>query len=175
MQIDKSTNKQKLGFTLIEILVVVSIFAVLGVLITRSILLTIGGSKKSENLVKLRENLNYSVGVIERQIRNANGVDCTNADPTILDYTDQYGDSTSFSCTNDPQGIGYIASGSATIENRLTGDEVDVTNCSFVCNLGASGGPSVIMIDIEAQDAGAAEAQGASVRVSSQVSLRNYE
>ncbi len=89
-----------LGLSLIEILVVVSIFAILGIIITRSVILTLQGSKKSESLIRVRENLDYAKSVIERQIRNADNAECPNPDTTLLNYTDQFGNKTSFSCTN---------------------------------------------------------------------------
>ncbi|HKC04336.1 MAG TPA: type II secretion system protein, partial [Patescibacteria group bacterium] len=97
--------KQESGLSLLEILVVVSIFAFLGILITRSIILTVAGSRKSESLVKVRESLNYSLSVIERQLRNANSIpNCPNLDSTYLAYNDQNGNPTSFSCASSAAG-----------------------------------------------------------------------
>lgn len=154
------------GISLIEILVVITIFAVLGILTTRSIFLTLQGSKKSESMVRVRENLNYSMGVIERQLRNANSiVDCTS---NVINYIDQNGNPTSFSCV---LGIdSRIASGSA----RLTSDAVEITNCSFTCTLGISTNPPLVNITIEGQDATAVGIQNTKVSTSTQIYLRNY-
>ena len=63
-------NKKTLkGMSLLEILIVVAVFSILGVIVTRSVLLTLRGSKKSESQVKVRENVSFSLGVIERQLR----------------------------------------------------------------------------------------------------------
>lgn len=159
------------GLSLLEILVVVTIFAVLGILITRAIILTVGGSRKSESLIKVRENLNYSIGVIERQLRNADSIaGCPNSDPNILNYSDQNGTATSFSCVGVGGAAGYVASGSAA----LTGSNINVTDCSFVCTPGSGVNPPVVSVFLEAKDASASGIQNADVTVVTQVSLRNY-
>lgn len=164
-----SKNKLSSGLSLLEILVVVSIFAALGILITRSVLLTLGGGRKSESLIKIRENLNYSIGVIERQLRNANSItDCGLSGTSLINYTDQNGIAASFSCVNIGSS-GYIASGSA----RLTSDLVKVTGCSFTCSLG-TGVPSSVTINLTAVDASAIGTENSAVTAKTQVFLRNY-
>lgn len=164
--------KNSSGMSLLEILVVVSIFAVLGILVTRSVLLTLGGGKKSESLIKIRENLNYSIAVIERQLRNADSItDCSNTDPYSISYKDQNGIDSSFSCIN--VGIsgatGYVASGSA----KLSADTVSITDCSFVC-ASASGTPSSITINLEGIDASTKGVENTVVTAKTQIFLRNY-
>jgi type II secretory pathway pseudopilin PulG len=162
-------KKFEKGISLLEILVVVSIFAVLGILITRSVLLTLGGGKKSESLTRIRENLSYSVGIIERQLRNANSITpCPNPNPLTISYIDINGNAATFSC-NDIGTEGYIASGEA----RLSSDAVNVTDCSFICATG-SGTPSSVTISLEAEDASASGVENATVTTKTQVFLRNY-
>lgn len=152
--------------SLIEILVVVTIFAILGIIVTRAVILTIGGSKKSESLVKVRENLNYAVGVIERQLRNADVITtCPNPDPSRVDYQDSFGQSASFSCSS-----GAIASGSA----QLTSSEVTITNCSFVCQPGTQNGPQLVTVTLTAKDKNISGTQNSTVDITSQIYLRNY-
>ncbi len=159
------------GMSLIEILVVVSIFAILAIITTRSVLLTLQGSKKSETLVKVRENLGYSMGVVERQIRNANTIsECPNSDTNTINYTDQNGNAASFSCVNVGSVNGYIASGSA----RLTSTEITITGCSFMCTPGTSANPSLVNVTLEAKDAAAVGIQNSSVSTTTQIYLRNY-
>lgn len=169
-KIKKENNIQK-GMSLLEILVVVSIFAVLGILITRSVLLTLGGGKKSESLIRVRENLNYSIAVIERQLRNADSItDCSNTNPVLISYKDQSGIASSFSCVIGTQGsVGYISSGSA----KLSSDTVSITNCSFVC-ASSSGTPSSITINLEGTDAETKAIENSIVTAKTQIFLRNY-
>lgn len=168
---DSRFQIQALGFTLLEILVVVSIFAILGILVTRAVILSVGGSKKSESLIKVRENLDYSIGIMERSLRNANSISpCPNSNTSVLNYVDAGGKATSFSC-NLGTPPGYIASGSA----RLTAGNVNVTACSLSCAPAAgSTNPSVVRVSLTAQDATAVGIQGATVSVITEVSLRNY-
>jgi len=159
------------GMSLLEILVVVSIFAVLGVITTRAVLLTLQGSKKSESLVRVRENLNFALGTVERQIRNADSVtECPNPDANLITYADARGDASTFSCVNIGSDDGYIASASA----RLTSDTVNVTTCSFVCAVGSSLNPPSVTITMEATDKSATGIQGSSVSTTTQIYLRNY-
>ena len=164
--ISNRNSKINSGVSLLEILVVVSIFAVLGILITRSIILTLSGSKKSESIIKVRENLNYSLGVMERQLRNANSVET--CESTLINYSDQNGNASTFSC-NDMDTIGYVASGSS----RLTNTGVDVIACTFDCN-NNSGRTSLVEINLEAKDASASGEQNTDVTASTKVFLRNY-
>lgn len=168
----KISKFREAGLSLLEILVVIAIFAGLGILITRSVLLTLGGGKKSESLIKVRENLNYSIGVIERNLRNANSItDCTNSNTSIISYIDQDGNPGTFSCVNvgSPTLTGYVASGSA----KLSSDTVNVISCSFTCGLGA-GTPSSITIDLEAKDTSASGVDNSVVTATTQIFLRNY-
>jgi type II secretory pathway pseudopilin PulG len=167
------------AYSLLEMLVVVSIFAILGILITRSILLTLSGAKKSENLVAVRDNLNYSVGVMERQLRNADSIiGCSNLDPSLITppitsvvyYNDGDGNPASFSCNNVGPGMdGFIASGSS----QLSSDEVNVTGCTFTCTININS-PSSISIDLAATDASASGTDNSVVTSSTQIFLRNY-
>lgn len=152
------------GMSLIEILIAVAVFAVLGIITTSAIALTLRGSKKSELSLKVRENVGYSLSVIERQLRNADSiVACV---PTRIDYLDSLGNPAYFSCNNAED---YIASGSA----RLTSDEIVVTSCSFTCELGGSNPPSV-SVSLEASDAQNAGVEGSSITISTKVYLRTY-
>lgn len=169
--INKPKNQD--GMSLMEMLIVIGIFSVLGVLTTRAVILTVTGGKKSENLIKVRENINYSLGVIERQLRNANSItDCTNANTLRINYLDKTGRASSFSCVNlGNSTIGYVASGSA----RLTSDSIDITACSFTCvNPSAGSAPRSIKIEMQAKDATATNAANSIVDASTEVLLRNY-
>ncbi len=171
MKINKLYKKFEQGLSLIEILVVVLIFAVLGVMISASLILTINGTKKGESVIKVRENVNYAFSVIERNLRNAKDiVDCTDSNQIV--YIDQYGNQSSFSCVNVGQENSYVASGSGSL--RLTSTMLKITNCSFTClqqeDLSQS---PIITIDISAKDAELSGVQSSSVNAQTKVYLRN--
>lgn len=157
------------AFTLIEILIVIAVFAILGVLATRAILLTLRGSRKSESVVRVRENVNYALAVIERQLRNAESINTSTCTGGRVDYTDQNGVSGSFVCTNIGA-AGYIASGSA----RLTSSDVAVTACSFGCTAASGNVLPSVSVNVTAQDATATGVESAQVSSSTQIFLRTY-
>lgn len=167
------------GFSLLEILVVVTIFAILGILVTQSVILTLQGSKKSESLVHARENLDYSLSIIERQIRGASSITSQCSTPpatpspaTEIDYLDQDGVQSSFTCVDTGSNDSYIASGSAS--TRLTSDAVKITECSFTCTASSGSNPPVVAINLTVQDASASVTQKSSVSASTQIYLRTY-
>lgn len=166
--IKQSINNNSKGFSLIEILIVVTIFAVIGLLATRSIFLTIRGAKKSDSLVRVRENVNFSLSVIERQLRNSESVTCPNASTSTLSYISLEGTTTTFSCVTAGTDK-YIASGSA----RLTSSDISVTGCSFTCTVGTNTPPTV-KIAIEAVDTESTSVEKGSVSVQTQIVVRNY-
>lgn len=160
----------KKGVSLIEILIVVAIFAVLGILISRVIITTLRGSSRSENLVKVRDNLDYALSVMERQLRNAESVSpCPNPDTTRIDFRDSNGISTFFACTN-VGASGYIASGSA----RLTNDQVAITACSLVCTPATGRVPPAIDISLEARGVNQTGIERAIVTAATKIFLRTY-
>lgn len=169
MRKKKTTQKYNSGISLMEILIVIAIFAVLGVIVSSSLVLTIQGTRKSEALQRVRENLNYSVSVIERNLRNANAItDCTN--PLSVTYLDQYGKISSFSCVGVGGSDSYIASDSA----RLTSNNVQITGCSFVCTEPTDlSSPPMVTIDISAKDSIFSGANSASMNAQSKIYLRN--
>ena len=164
--------KQSKGLSLIEVLVVVGIFAILSVIIARSVFLTLRGSAKSETQVQVRENLNYALSVMERGLRNADSVvACPNPDTKVLNYLDSAGTPASFSCVGIGKSDSYIASSSA----RLTSTDIKINSCSIVCSQEDSGLPPLITVDIEA--GGAKTTQGSeksNVSVTTQIFLRTY-
>lgn len=158
----------KQGFSLVEILIVITIFAVIGLLSTRSISQTLKSAKKSDSLVRVRENVNYSLAVIERQLRNSENVVCPNASTSLLTYVSLEGTTTSFSCVTSGADK-YIASGSG----RLTSDDISVTSCSFSCTKGVNN-PAIVKINIVAQDATGTAVEKGSVSAQTEIGVRNY-
>jgi len=166
----KNWNKKNEGTSLIEVLVVIVIFSVLAILATRGLFLALRGSRKSASTVKVRENIDYAISVIERQLRNAEGVTpCPNPDTLVLNYVDQKSDSTSFSCVN-VGADGYVASSSA----RITNSEVEITSCSFVCELATGNNPPSVTVTLEATSSGGGGEDTGSISTSTKVFLRTY-
>jgi prepilin-type N-terminal cleavage/methylation domain-containing protein len=176
---------KKNGFSLVEILVVLGVFAVLAALVTQSIFLTLRGSRKSESVISVRENLDYALNIMERHIYNSKSVNCVSA--TQIEYLDEQESGVGaqggvFACLETASGgdPGYIASASAgtTLDNarRLTSTKVDITSCSFVCNISASQDvPDSVDVSLTAESAESVGAEGAQVTVNTKFLLRYYQ
>jgi len=161
-------TKTNSGLSLIEILIVITIFAVIGILSTRSVFLTLRGAKKSDSLVRVRENVNNALSVIERHIRNSEKVTCPSTGIT-LSYVSLEGTSTNFTCQS--VGVdGYISSGSA----RLTSSDISITSCSITCSQLTSNVPPLITIAITAEDKTSTSVEKGSITTETQIVGRNY-
>lgn len=161
--------KSSKGLSLVEILIVISVFAVLTIIASNAIFLTLKGAKKSDSQIRVRENLNYAISVVERQIRNSQSVVCpTTSDQ--LEYVSLEGLNSSFSCQSEGDGF-YIASGSA----RLTSMDVTVLNCQLTCVQSTPNNPPRVIINLTGRDANvSSNVEGATVSIETQISVRNY-
>ena len=118
-------NKKTSGFTMIEILIFISILIVILGISFSFILITFGNASKSEALKEVKQNGNFALSSMEKFIISAKEVECS-VDRQSLDVTMLDGTYTTFSCTS-----GKIASDSAV----LTNDKVNISDCSFVCTI----------------------------------------
>ena len=160
-------SKAYKGVSLIELLVVIAVFSILAVLAASGIFMSLRGSRKSEAVSKVRENLDYSFAVMERHIRNAETITCSSS--TQVDYDDKYGNTVYFSCESVGTG-GYISSASA----RLTSDEIEVTACEFVCDPGDANVPPSVAISVTGENVDTSGIEGAAVDLSTKIFLRTY-
>ncbi|KKQ73426.1 MAG: hypothetical protein US95_C0056G0009 [Candidatus Woesebacteria bacterium GW2011_GWB1_38_5] len=64
----------KRGYSVVEILVVVGIFAVMAVIATQSVSLSLKSSKKSDSTMLVRNELDYTAGSIERNFQFASAI-----------------------------------------------------------------------------------------------------
>lgn len=165
----KSIFQNQKGFSIIELLIVTLVFTILAVLATQSIALTLKGSRKSEAVLEVRQNLDYAFSVMERQIRPAEDVSCTD---TELSYTDENGVAQTIVCQTGPPGYLEFSG------ERLTNPEINI-DCSsatpiFSCPDAASGVPDSIEISITATDANALGAEGAKVTTTTKFRFRSY-
>lgn len=161
--------RKKNGFSLLEILVVLVVFSFLSIVVSQSLLLTLRGARKSETLGFVRENTDFALSTMERQLHNAERVfPCPNPDSRVLNFNDENGRPVSFSCLQIGED-GYVASGSG----RLTSEEVAVTACSLVCNPGGAA-PPTIEISLTAKARGATGSEASVVSTSTNVILRTY-
>jgi prepilin-type N-terminal cleavage/methylation domain-containing protein len=151
-------DDMKKGFTLMEMLVVIGVIGMIGVITSGSIITSIRGSKRTDSDTQVRQSVDYTIAVIERQLRNARSVTCDS--PTQITYTDPDFRTTTFSRgvyrpAGSPIDVGYIASGSAT--TKLTGAEVNVTSVTFTCTPAQGNISASVTVVVNAEDS---QAQG---------------
>jgi len=162
------------GFSLIELLVVITIFALLGVLITFSLAFSMKGGKKSESINKVRGNLDYAISVMERQLRNADEIVYGCQQSSYITYKDQKGVEASFSLDTS-EDLRRIASSSGDFNKTyLTSDDVFVDRLNFDCMPAEKGATDSVKIEIIAHDAKASGVESAKVTVETRINLRNY-
>jgi prepilin-type N-terminal cleavage/methylation domain-containing protein len=159
------------GFSLMELLIAMSVFAVVGLVTVQSLASSFKNSRKSESVSNVRSSTDNVVSTMERLIRNSRRItSCTN---TQISYIDENNMAGSFTC-NSSSG-GYIASGSSNI--RITGTDVniDCSGVTFSCTVPSAGVPQSVDISVVAQDSTYQRGiEGAYVTSKTKVLLRSY-
>ena len=134
------------GFTLLEILISISIAGAAGVLIAQVFFTTARTNTKTELLKDVKQNGEFAMGVVERMIRSSLRIESACSDTgtalAALDIVNPNGDTTTFGCALD-SGVTRIASTSSTgITEYLTSSNVTIggaactdagNSLSFVC------------------------------------------
>ena len=162
-------KKHEIGMSLVEILIVVAVFAVLGVLTAQSVMITLRGSRKSEAQIKVRENVNYAFSIIERQLRSADEITaCPNPNPLTISYKTLEGQISTFTCTVGASG--YIASGSG----RLTSTDVAVDRCTISCQKGNENLPAKVSVAVTAHETNTSGIETGVVSMQTEIVTRNY-
>ena len=165
------------GYSLIEMLVAIGVFAVIGIVVTSSLASSFKNSKKATAISNVKSNVDYAMSTMERLLRNAVHVDTVNSTPKMLVYEDEYGNSDMF--FNCDSANSYIASGSATLGTniQLTSDEtlIDCSGTIFTYPASAPGVPQIVEITLKGTDKNVGvTAEGSSVTSKTRVLLRNY-
>ncbi|OGM28865.1 hypothetical protein A2801_02800 [Candidatus Woesebacteria bacterium RIFCSPHIGHO2_01_FULL_41_10] len=170
----KNSTSQKAGYSLIEILVVIAVFSIVAVIATQSTILSLGGARRTDSSTKVRENLNFALSIVERQVRNAREITsvCDGSSLSTLSYIDYNRIPTNFSCQSAGAGRYYVASGSSSV--RLTGQDVFLTNCEFICTVGGANLPPDITINFTGQDALQTGPDAAQITIGTTIRLRVY-
>lgn len=183
------SDKSSKGFSLIETLVAIALFAVIATISTQVFATVLRNSRKSQSIGEVRENVDYAINTMERLLRNATDLDCSASSTKKLVYIDEYNTPAYFECLDNGSGNYYIASGSAAtiptpVPVRLTSEDVSVTNCNiapdmFFCTediISDGIPPDSVKIVVKAQDSDyEGTEEGAVVTSQTQVNLRVYK
>lgn len=154
------------GYSLIEMLVVVSIFAVLGVISTQSIFVTIRSARKTEALSRVSENLNYTLGVIERQIQNAQEISSCPFDGfNYVDYIDQDG---------SPKKFELVTASLFWGTENITSSQVNISSAIFTCIDQVGKVPVSLDVILTGNDPNTTGAETAELTLTSKIYLRQY-
>lgn len=147
-------------------------------------------ARKSENLSRVRAELDHVTQIMERQIRNTDNLVCGEDDPTIDDDALRYIDPDNpavygyIECINagDAVGDSYIASRSAMVDDgsvaygnfRLTSSEIKINSCDFDCSYGGAGMPTSVSVMFDAKTKFPGIEASGDVTVETILLLRNY-
>lgn len=141
------------GFTLVELLVVIGIFAVLTSVIFSILVTVLRGSKKSEAIVSVRRVGDHAAEQMIKKLRFAKSLDfpspyggaspaCSGAGTTVRTIRITNSDLTQsiFSCPASSTAPNSITRNGADLTNR---NEVVVSSCSFECRQSYSSPPTI--------------------------------
>jgi len=150
----KNKLKINLGFTLIEMIVAVSIFTVVVFIGIGALLSISDANRKSNSLRTVMDNLNFAMENMSRSIRTGDdylcdGVGNCPSGGDELVFTDQNGISVKYNFT-ETDGLGMITiSKSGGSPQRITSPEVDIDSLSFfVTGVGAGNGQPRVVISV---------------------------
>lgn len=154
--------KKQRGYSVFEILVVVTLFVLIVAVANQTFFASIKGQNKSEATTNAKQNANYIISVMERALHSATAVSsCTS---TLINYSDSAGAQKTFSCS----GGTVLTSGVS-----LTTSGVTVSSCNFSCV--TEGGSKTVEITMTVSQSGSnlRVDQTASTQVQTRIRLRN--
>jgi len=160
----KNNSKEK-GFTLIEMLIVIALFAGLAVLVGSMVGSSMKGTKKSESAMKVRAELENAVSIFERSLREAKK-DTVSCSSNQVSFTDQDGSDVTFKCTGSSPSFNFQKGLS-----NLVGSSVSLTACNFKCDDLSNG---TVVVNLTGSSASSSGVEVDTVNVSARVVLRNY-
>jgi len=143
----KSSSREH-AFTLIEILVVVSLFTIIAVITGQSLIRILGSTSSSNSTARARENLEHALSIMDRALMNAKEVTACTTSPMRVEYSTNNETGRYFECKD--------FGGVTTLEQdgeSLVSDEIDLTVCRMTC-LTPSGytSPNAVQIELEGVD-----------------------
>ena len=179
MDIKKSYKvRRNDGFSLIEMLVVITVFSILAILATQSLATSLRGTRKSESIGHVRENIEYAMTIMERSLRTASELDCPEpplpATPKEIVFKTISNVEAKFECT----GNNIASSSGAITRNLINATDVNIIGCGtdtrFTCNQGTGGNPDSVVIRVTAQEKNNSGVESASYTSETTILLRNY-
>lgn len=162
----------KKGFTLIEMLVVISLIGLIAVTASGFLIVSLMSSAKANVTKEIRQTGNYALSVMEGLILTSTSVGCTS--PNYVHVKDINGNLATFECRDG----GSISSSSATITTpvNLISTNVTVSGCNFNCST-QPGLPTKVHLEytLNKGDANSRPSERASVTFETEVLNKNLD
>lgn len=158
------------GFTLLELMVVISLIGLISVSAIGLFFRSIRGTGKTQSIQIVDQNSQFALTTIERFIINArqvtdvSGAPCPNSGPSLT-LLNADGFATTFSLSDD-----RIASNS----DYISSDDVIISNLQFTCTTPA-GAPDRITVSFDASHADTAGDVATSQSFTTSANLRTYQ
>ena len=175
-------SAQKSGFTLIEMLIAIALFGLLGTIATTSLFNFLGGSAKSEIVKELKQTGDYAVSNMELKIRNARNASISSSSTCSgsgsgLKILNPDNTTTEFACTSGVLTEQVVVAPSpqpTPVAAQLTSQKVTVSACAFSCSENSFGNQTVTISFTLSQSAiGAPVVESATETFRTQVTLRS--
>jgi len=130
-------SKFKCGFTLIEMVVAVSLFTVVVIISTGALMTIINANRKARSMQTVMDNLNFAMENMSRNLRTGYSYECggsqgncPNGKDNIV-FIDQNGDSVEYEFL-ESDGLGSITiSKNGVTPKSITSSEVDIDGLLF--------------------------------------------
>ena len=168
--------KLKAGFSLIEMIIVVSILGLIAVISSGFLLVSLMASNKAEATKEVRQNGNYALSVIEGLILNSTSVGCTGVSNEEIWTKDLENNLATVIFDSASKRIAsFSGSLGVATSTYLTGSNVTVSDCIFTC-VQDPGRPAKVVINfaVSKGGSGARPSEKASLQFQTTVVTKNY-
>lgn len=175
----------KKGYSLIEILVVIGVFAIIGIISTQAVSLSLRATKKNDSIVLVKQELDFVSENIERLLQTANTIivpGCSNATVATVSvgFRDAGGNRADIACIDMPgnfytadhdKRVASSSGESISYDKRMTSNNISISGCSLTCV--NQGNENYITFIATASATGIQAVEGATVTSSRQIFVRS--
>lgn len=164
------------GFTILEILVVMSIVSVAGVIVAGILVSTLRGSSKVNTVSNVKQNGNYAIAQMSRIIRSASTINilpCGNPSTAVQSITVTQIDTsqTIFDCS----GSTITSNGTSLLDTSNV--KLVSSSCQLICSQQSSGDTPVVQIkfSLMQKNSSSQPDQSSTIPFQTSVILRNIQ